>query len=343
MSEYHIGVKKRDVIKLRELAQTLPNPARAFLRSMAETKQSRTLVAYALDLNLFIDFLKQSGRPSGDDFAANITADDIIDFIESVSLYKKRIGDRVVTRSNDIAGKARKISAVRSMFCWLYKRGYITSDPSAVIEVPRIREKAIIALEPNEAANLLDEVESGSGLTGREVAFHKNRACRDLAIMTLLLGTGMRVSECVAIDIGHVDLEENAVKITRKGGNEAILFFSEEVSKALADYIVQRKSLDAASGHEKALFLNRFNTRVSAKTIQNIVKQYSRIAVPLKKITPHKLRSSYGTSLYRESGDIYLVADVLGHKDVNTTKRHYARIDEEQRRKAAKYVKLRDE
>ena len=75
----------------------------------------------------------------------------------------------------------------------------------------------------------------------------------------------------------------------------------------------------------------------------NLVKKYSKIVSPLKKITPHKLRSTYGTRLYTETGDIYIVADVLGHRDVNTTKRHYAAINEDNRRKVAGVVKLRQE
>ena len=74
----------------------------------------------------------------------------------------------------------------------------------------------------------------------------------------------------------------------------------------------------------------------------NMVKKYARQVTPNKKITPHKLRSTYGTNLYKETGDIYLVADVLGHKDVNTTRKHYAAIDEDRRRQAATVVKLRE-
>ena len=95
-------------------------------------------------------------------------------------------------------------------------------------------------------------------------------------------------------------------------------------------------------GSLNALFLSLQNRRISVRSVENMVKKYSSLVTSLKHITPHKLRSTYGTALYRETGDIYLVADVLGHKDVNTTKKHYAAIDDERRRKAAKYVKLRE-
>ena len=76
------------------------------------------------------------------------------------------------------------------------------------------------------------------------------------------------------------------------------------------------------------------------RAVENLVKKYAKIVSPLKKITPHKLRSTYGTELYRETGDIYIVADVLGHRDVNTTRKHYAAITEDHRRAVADKVKL---
>jgi len=81
---------------------------------------------------------------------------------------------------------------------------------------------------------------------------------------------------------------------------------------------------------------------MGVKAVENLVKKYTKEVTSTKHITPHKLRSTYGTALYKETGDIYLVADVLGHKDVNTTKRHYAALDDERRRKAAAAVKLRE-
>ena len=82
---------------------------------------------------------------------------------------------------------------------------------------------------------------------------------------------------------------------------------------------------------------------MSVRSAEKMVKKYASVVTPLKHITPHKLRSTYGTHLYQETGDIYLVADVLGHSDVNTTKKHYAAIDEDRRRAARKAVKLRED
>ena len=96
-------------------------------------------------------------------------------------------------------------------------------------------------------------------------------------------------------------------------------------------------------GHEGALFLSLQKKRITARAVENLVQKYAEVTTPLKKITPHKLRSTYGTMLYHETQDIYLVADVLGHKDVNTTRKHYAAQSEEHARMAAEKIKLRKE
>ena len=162
------------------------------------------------------------------------------------------------------------------------------------------------------------------------------------AIITLLLGTGIRVSECVGLDKNNIDFKNNGILIKRKGGYEDIVYFGEEVHKALTDYMNEREHIMPESGHENALFLSLQNKRISVRSVELLVKKYAKTVTSLKKITPHKLRSTYGTTLYQETGDIYLVADVLGHKDVNTTKKHYAAQNEERKRYAATVVKLRD-
>ena len=186
-------------------------------------------------------------------------------------------------------------------------------------------------------------MESGENLTERQQKYHERTKTRDLALLTLMLGTGIRVSECVGLNIDDIDLKNNGIKVHRKGGAEVIVYFGTEVRDALCDYLEERNGITAVAGHEEALFLSLQNKRISVRAVENLVKKYSKLVTNLKNITPHKLRSTYGTSLYRETGDIYLVADVLGHKDVNTTRKHYAAIEDDRRRKAAKYVHLREE
>ena len=147
----------------------------------------------------------------------------------------------------------------------------------------------------------------------------------------------------MGLDIEDVDFKNNGIKVTRKGGNEMVVYFGPEVEKALKRYIEVRENIIPLEGYEHALFYSAQRRRIGVQAVENLVKKYASQITTTKKITPHKLRSTYGTTLYQETGDIYLVADVLGHKDVNTTKKHYAAIDDARRRQAAKAVRLRED
>ena len=118
------------------------------------------------------------------------------------------------------------------------------------------------------------------------------------------------------LDIKDVDFKNNGIMVTRKGGNQMVVYFGDEVAEALKNYMAgDREAATPLPGHEQALFLSTQRKRMGVQAVENMVKKYARQVTPNKKITPHKLRSTYGTSLYKETGDIYLVADVLGHKD----------------------------
>lgn len=270
----------------------------------------------------------------------SLTPIDIEEYQEYLKVYKT--DSRQIT--NTEKGLARKMSALRSFYGYYYKRQIIEKNPTLLVDMPKLHEKAIIRLETDEVASLLDYVENcGTKLTGQARVYYEKTKERDLAILTLLLGTGIRVSECVGLDIDDIDFKNNGIKVTRKGGNEMVVYFGEEVERALRTYLATtRKSVTPLPEYEKALFLSTQKRRMGVQAVENMVKKYARQVTPNKKITPHKLRSTYGTSLYKETGDIYLVADVLGHKDVNTTKKHYAAIDEDRRRSAANVVKLRE-
>ncbi len=263
---------------------------------------------------------------------------DIEEYLEYVSLYQKD-GKNII---NEERGKSRKLASLRSFYNYFFETEKIKKNPAALVPLPKQHDKEIIRLEPNEVAILLDQVEDGSKLTKKEQEYHKKTKLRDVALITLLLGTGIRVSECVGLDLQDVDFDVYGIRILRKGGKEAIIYFGEEVGTALLDYLEQREHMVPAEGHENALFLSLQNRRMAVRSVENLVKKYASRVTTLKKITPHKLRSTYGTALYRETGDIYLVADVLGHSDVNTTRKHYAAQEDERRRRAANAVRLRE-
>ena len=228
------------------------------------------------------------------------------------------------------------------MFKYFYRVEKISENIMERVQLPKLHTKEIIRLDIDEVAMMIDEAENGEGLSDRQKAYHEKTKVRDVALLSLLLGTGIRVSECVGLNISDVDFKNNGILIHRKGGKEVTIYFSDEVKEALQNYCDERVLILEESGHEGAFFLSMQNKRMSVRSVENLVKKYARIISPLKKITPHKLRSTYGTNLYKETGDIYLVADVLGHSDVNTTKKHYAAIEDDRRRSARNAVKLRE-
>ena len=149
--------------------------------------------------------------------------------------------------------------------------------------MPKLHEKEIVRLDPNEVAILLDQVEDGSKLTKNQMRFHNKTKVRDLALLTLLLGTGIRVSECVGLNIEDVDFDNLGIKIRRKGGYEDIVYFGEEVEEALQSYLEERSHVVPVSGHENALFLSIQNRRITVRAVENLVKKYTSLVTSLKK------------------------------------------------------------
>jgi len=342
---YHEEQDLKNVKLLRERLTEMPPFMSEFFRGIQETTSSNTRLGYANDLRIFFEYLLKN-EPSFkaidiENFTLDVLDKTSPEHIENYMEFLTYHERNQIEYHNKAQGKSRKLSAVRAMFAYFYKKRKLTKNPAEVVEFPKIHEKNITRLEIDEVARLLDEVEFGEKLTERQQKFHQYTKKRDLAIVTLLLGTGIRVSECVAINMSHVDFNVAGIKITRKGGNEVVIYFGDEVYDALLDYFKEREKIIPVSGYEDALFLSMQHKRITTRAVQNLVKKYSQLITSLKNISPHKLRSTYGTNLYQETGDIYLVADVLGHKDVNTTKKHYAELEDSRRRQAAKYVKLR--
>ena len=345
---YHEQTDVENTLRLRDVLKTLTPFCRDFFRAIEPRTTTKTRISYAYDIRIFFQFLLEQ-NPAFRDWSIDAFTVDVLDQLTAVDLeeyeeYLKvyQAGDK--TETNGERGLKRKMSSLRSFYAYYFKREMIHTNPTVLVDVPKIHQKSIIRLEADEVALLLDYIEhGGDDLTGQKKVYYEKTKDRDLALVTLLLGTGVRVSECVGLDIEDVDFKNNGIKVTRKGGNEMVVYFGPEVEKALKNYLEVRKNIIPVEGHEHALFYSTQRKRIGVQAVENLVKKYARQVTTTKKITPHKLRSTYGTALYQETGDIYLVADVLGHKDVNTTKKHYAALDDSRRRQAATAVKLRED
>lgn len=342
--------------RLREIQKELPVSCTDYFRSISQITSPLTRLAYAYDLRLFFQYLSLENMYfanssvvmlTGEDLS-KITARDIFGFQEYLQQYVK------VTENPDDEddlsptlvqnyelGIMRKLSSIRSYFDFLFKSELIPANVSTMVTLPKRHEKPILYLEPDEVQRLMDAVASGEGLSDRQQKYLSITQKRDIAILMMFLGTGIRVSELVGLDIDHLDFSQNAFIVTRKGGNQVILYYPDAVKEALEGYLMERELIETLPGHEYALFLSLQKRRITARAVENLVKKYAQIAAPLKKrISPHKLRSTFGTTLYQQTGDIYLVSDALGHADVNTTKRHYAALKDSKRREAAQKITL---
>ncbi len=346
-TDYFTQRDEDNVLKLRELRLSLPFFVSEFLMGIETKTSSLTRLGYARDLKLFFEFLvreteefyQRDIRQMTTNDLEKVTSTHVEMFLSYLTVYKV---DGKTFRNGDKA-KARKLSSIRALLKYFFKKEKISSNVGAKLETPKIHLGEIIRLESDEVVKMLNISEDGSGMTQQQKGFHKHTKTRDFAMLSLFLGTGIRISECVGLNIEDINLNENAFRVTRKGGNRVVLYFSEEVADALRPYLEERKARKDIPKDETALFLSLQNRRMSVRSVELLVKKYASIVTPLKHITPHKLRSTYGTNLYHETNDIYVVADVLGHKDVNTTRKHYAAMSDDIRRRASTKVKLREQ
>lgn len=331
--------------RVDEILNELPPFLGEFFVGIENNTSPLTRLNYASDLRIFFDFLCKKVYKNKK--IEDITLQDLENLdsmqIERYLSYLSHYEHDGKTLSCGDKAKQRKLSSLRALYKYFFNKDKITANTAAKIKTPKIHDKEIIRLEVNEVSELISAVESADGLSKRQKAYHENVKLRDVAIITLFLGTGIRISELVGLNVDDVFFDSDSFVVTRKGGNRTILYFNEEVKTALLNWLDYRNSIKTLDKNEKAMFLSIRNKRISVRNVQILVEKYAKAVTPLKKITPHKLRSTFGTNLYKETGDIYVVADFLGHSDINTTKKHYAAMSEDIRRGAIKHVKLRDD
>ena len=328
---YHVNESLRNDLRLRKILEELPEFASRYFYANEFSLSARTRVAYAYDLRTFFRYIITK-NPSlqymqvRDITIAHLEQLSVHDIESYLSYLKCYHPDEQEHRMihNTPTGIARKLSCLRSFFDYYTGIGEMKRNPAARVSTPKIHTKEIIQLDPDEVEILLSGIENGSDkISKHQKKYLDKTRLRDLAITTLLLGTGIRISECVGLDIQDVNFKDNSIKITRKGGNEQIVFFNNEVQYVLEDYLhEQRLNLIPEKGSEDALFLSLKNNRISVDAIEKMIVKYARMYVPHKRITPHKLRSTFGTQLYQETGDLYLVAETLGHSSVDTSKKY---------------------
>ena len=239
---YHQTKNAKNINKLRELLKDFPPFAKDFFRGIEPTSSINTRIGYAYDIRTFFRFLLSANPSFQSEKISSLTLDNL-DSLESVDIeeyleYLKLYTYEGKTYSNDERGIHRKLASLRKFYLYYQKRDFLKNNPTTIVDMPKLHDREIIRLDAEEVSELLNLVEhAGEQLTGRKKSFYEKNKLRNLAIFTLFLGTGIRVSECVGLDIEDVDFRENRIRIIRKGGKEEYVYFGEEVRNALKNYI----------------------------------------------------------------------------------------------------------
>ena len=323
--------------KTKILLQDMPDYVKSFIREIHNNTSERTQYEYTLDVRNILTYFavgKELTEITLQDLE-NLSKEQFEEYFEYLEHYEENGKDIY----NGRASIKRKLSAIRNFMDYLFQEGKIQNTDIRKIPVPKVPESNIVHLEPDETKKLIELIKHGVGLTKKQQDYHKHQSVRDLAIAFLILASGIRVSECAELDVTDVNLEKSYAHIIRKGGDESIVYFSDEATSYLSDYMEYRKTIKGIDD-EPALFISSQKRRMSVRSIENMVTKYAKMVIPNKNITPHKLRATYATQLYEATGDIYLVAENLGHKDIQTTKEHYANISDahkEQHRNILRY------
>jgi len=319
---YYESVNTKNELKLRELQKELPPFCREFFIGMKASVSSRTLLAYAYDLGIFFDFIHQNNpicakKPVNEftiDLLDQISPMDIEEYLDYLRVYEKD----GVAHTNDERGISRKLASLRSFYNYYFCKEMITKNPAQLVRMPKKHEKTITRLDVDEVAMLLDEVESGEKLTERQQKFHEQTKCRDLAIMTLLLGTGIRVSELISLKLTDVNFDTGY--ITCVDSHKGRMIPMTPVAKdALVRYIRDGRPQLVKDENSIWLFTNCSGDAMSRQGFWKLIKSYGKRAGIESEITPHMLRHSFAAHLVCSGADLKSVQEILGHSDISTT------------------------
>lgn len=289
-----------------------------------ESKTARSREAYVRYVKNYFDYLENQGTEINayDSFAA-INVTDVNRYLATTKYYIDNHGNE--QESGESIRNAR-LYAIKSFFRFLVVTRKISSSPAENAKVPADnKERKVVYLSDDETEIVQDAIKARDTKN-----YDDELRARDRAIFTLGIKTGLRESAIVEINLEDIDWDENKITVVEKGNVTRDVYFGTETRKALGEWIVVRKKY--APDDCDALFVSRRHRRISTDAVRALIKEAAKGTG--KHITPHKMRSTTAVNLYEKTGDIYLVADTLGQKNIQNTRR-YAMNTEKRRRHAA--------
>ncbi len=271
---------------------------------LEKSLSSNTVDAYLKDINKFTEFLKSQGFSNNPVDVTQVKIREFIDFINELGM--------------SASSQARALSGIKSFFKFLLIQDILDKDPSALIETPKIGRKLPVVLSPNEVNTLIHAVDLSS-----ETGY------RNVAILELLYGCGLRVSELVNMRMTDMHFEEGFIKVQGKGNKERLIPIGQKAKDSIDEYLKNyRITLKVDKKDENTLFLNRRGKKMTRVMIFTIIKDLS-VKIDLKKnISPHTFRHSFATHLIEGGADLRAIQDMLGHESITTTE-VYTHLDKE--------------
>lgn len=344
-------------VHLQQFLAQLPDFVYDYIE-MAYTGESiNTQLGYSIDIKIFLEYLKRFKFPEIEkieDFEPSHMEKVTIRDLNTFSAYLREYETESVSptgrvikriRRNSAFGINRKLSGIRGLFSYLYKNDLISQNVTDKLDFKKLHQKMKKPLTTQETMNLIDVIYEGEKYyEGRELAEYLRRKQRDIALFTAYLGTGCRVSELINLNVDDVDFDTSSFIVTRKGGEQQEIFMPVQVENELYAYICEREKLKDLK-EPQALFINRQGKRMTVAGVEKILKKYCAtvgITHP-DKTRPHALRRTFACNLLADGVDIKMVAELMGHKNIDVTHRYYAQYAAKRRREIMRNFEIVDE
>ena len=332
--------------KLMNFLSNLPDFVFDYIELAYDGESINTQIGYSIDIKTFLEYLQKfkfRDIENTENFTVSHMEQVTLRDLNAYTSYLKEYETDTVTidgkhvkriRRNSAYGINRKLSGIRGLFSYLYKNDLISQNITDKVDFKKVHQKMKRPLSTQETVNLLDVIYNGEKYyTGRDLTEYKNRKQRDIALFTAYLGTGCRVSELINLDITDVCFDTSSFIVTRKGGDEQEIFMPVQVENELFQYMQERVENEKASD-EKALFVSRLGKRMTAQGVEKILKKYC-AAVGIfdsDKARPHALRRTFACNLIADGIDIKMVAELMGHKNIEVTHKYYTQYAIEKRK-----------
>lgn len=251
-----------------------------------------TSVSYSKDVDHLQDFMEQRGQS-----LENLTSDHLHEFLTLV--HELGISPR---------SQARMLSGIKSFLHFLTLEGYREDNPAELIESPRLSRDLPDVLSVEEIDAMIAMIPSD-----------KNESLRNHAIIEMLYGSGLRVSELVEARMSRLDLDERLMIVEGKGSKERLVPVSPVAASLLEEWILQRGRLKVKPDGEDILFLNRRGGKLTRQMVFLIIKELAELAGIKKNVSPHTLRHSFATHLLEGGANLRAIQEMLGHESISTT------------------------